>query len=119
MKIITLDPMGKYPDAQEFELLEACGLLPCFIQSGDTSPMKEQLQNNYGFPIHWEDCRLDKNFLQHDPVQFVADPQFAYTDDPNLAPYAVIQHGSSSLYIYRYGLVVLIEGEHFLWARMD
>ncbi|CAL9961164.1 hypothetical protein VPHD292_0064 [Vibrio phage D292] len=92
--------------------LQACGLLPSFIDPESDELLIDQLRDNYGFPT------ADMTGLV---VEKVYTNQHARDED--LYPYVEITSGSESVFIYPYAIVASVldqEGENTqVITRMD
>lgn len=92
--------------------VEACGLIPYFIDTETDELLIDDAINNYGFPTS-DLTGLVIEGVYHSPHK---------RDEP-LHPYMSIQSGDETLYIYPYGIVASVlnqEGENTqVITRMD
>jgi len=105
-----LDPHEKFGDATNQEIAEACGLLPHFLDRKDGRTPREQFEANYQFGVH-----------EMRGGTITDDGTYQYPQDPDLVPYMYAEFGNERVYIYRSGIVGIVNretGDQFL-TRMD
>jgi hypothetical protein len=105
-----LDPLKWYDGADPQAIVEACGLLPHFLQAADDARAVAQFQTRYQFGANWNDG----------PGKVQPDGTFVYPEDDDMAPYLVAELHGDRIYIYPHALVsvVLATGEQ-QHTRMD
>lgn len=104
-----LDPLKQYDGAAPQAIVEACGLLPHFLQATDDARAVPQFKARYQFGANWNDG----------PGKVQPDGTFTYPEDDDMAPYLVAELHGDRIYIYPHALVSVVtkEGQHH--TRMD
>ncbi len=99
-----LDPDHHYtdPEITPSFLVEACGLIPSFIQYDDDRPLLKQLEERYGFG----------SLIQMKGGSMKDLTIYQYPEDPDLYPYmaagrAISGDSGELIAIYPYGIVAV------------
>lgn len=102
ISVITLD--------YSVDILNMVGFIPHMLDETDPRPAKEQLNEQYAHGGGW---RHMKGFVRKGAV-------LHYSGDPPFHPIAVIPFRDEQVFIYRHGLVAIIQkDESFTVSRMD
>lgn len=120
--LFDIDPARYYvkEHAQEFGMsavesahycVEACGLLPSMLVSGDGGLVKN-LEDNYIFFTGWR--QLDDKATLEDGV-------WKYYGDDDLYPFVSVSDDAHTVRVYPYGIVVIENNQtkSVHWTRAD
>lgn len=108
---IIFDPLNKFDNASEQDIIQACGYIPGWTVNKDYSDdsLKDALDKQYGFGLFEDNiARVDE------------EGKYIYPGDQDFYPLIKITRNEEILYQYQYGLVAIIdkEGNSFC-TRMD
>jgi len=96
----TVDPLNKYPNAEDSQLLEALGFIPTFLD-GTAENVVETALEIYGFNLG-------------DPMTgcvITADGVMQYPGDPDQYPIATCQCRDQTVCVYQYGIISFVDAE--------
>lgn len=114
----TIDPLNHFGSYEDSYIIEACGLLPYFVNnptSDFNERIRDRMQNNYQFFAGWRSLSADKATLTSEGI-------YKYPKDPDLYPLMFIRQGTDIIFIYEYGIVISVEDMKFdeaVTTRMD
>ena len=110
-----LDPTNNYKGVHPSQLLEACGIVPLWMeQLDDTAPAKDQIEAMYGFGT-----------LNESTGGTVAvDGTYKYPEDPALYPVASWTYVREDkvleeVFLYEYAILAIRTGGKLFITRVD
>lgn len=118
--VATLDPNCKFPTASQQQLLEACGIIPTWINPLSEETYEDQAKNGYQFPAYTMEGTINEEGIYVSSFQG-SDEEPA---DPDLYPLLkmerIVNGKSEAMYQYQYGIVAFVcEGADTVIYRMD
>ena len=118
MMKVTYDPQGKYPNASQKQLSEACGLIPYWVTEWETlirgipefdQGLKRWLDKRYRFGLF----ELSKSVIEDDGT-------YRYPGDPDMAPFIAIDLGEHGVfYQYPNAIAAIPTPDGYYVTRMD
>ena len=107
---VVIDPLDKFPDLSEKQIMEICGLIPYWILTPEhiNLSIKEILEIEYKWGMNY----FDKGEIGRDGT-------FYYPEDPPIYPLILMKREKEILYQYESGMVSFTDNGHKYITRMD
>lgn len=104
----TIDPNNKFPGVSGIALINACGLIPMWVESVDEDQsIKDSVIAAYQFPTY----KFEGEVL--------ADGTYRYPGDPDLHPIVSWTRGDETVFMYQHAIIAFITGDDVFITRMD
>lgn len=107
----TVDPLFKFTDYTEEEILTSLGFLPEWVINSEyfDKPLVKALDEQYGYGLY-----------ESSSGSVTEDGIFQYPNDPDMYPLIKIQRGDETFYQYLYGMVSIVQkdGSSYI-TRLD
>lgn len=115
---VTIDPLKKFNKVPRWALYEATGLIPYFIMEapakGDTQQVAQVLLECYGFGMP-----QSYNMMDDEAASLDTEGVYRYTEDEDMYPLVQFDLEHTTIYVYQYGLVAVVDAQTQWMQRFD
>lgn len=106
----VVDPTDSYTDVDPIRLVEACGLIPYWIDVTDDRSFQQQVDDSYGFGLYpWN---LSKTTIDEDGT-------YHYEGDPDMKPYMKWERDGEVAFMYQSAIMSFIKDGEVFVTRVD
>lgn len=116
---VAMDPMGKFPNANQQDLLEACGLIPQIFSRAAGEPDTEDAEDLYKAAVQqygYGDMASDSWGTVHSDGTY----ESQYDEDPDLYPLVVFRWPFGvEVLVYRHAIIAVRDEDNTIISRMD
>jgi hypothetical protein len=103
-----VDPTDHFSDVEPEYLVDACGLIPYWIDVTTEDSFQKQVDDNYGFGLfEMKGGEVDANGV------------YRYPEDPDLFPLVKWERDGEVAYMYQYAIMSFIKDGEVFVTRVD
>ncbi len=104
----TIDPTNSFTDVDPQRLIEACGLIPYWVDVTDERSFRQQVDDNYGFGLY----EMSGGTVDGEGV-------YRYPEDPDLLPYLKWERDGEVAYMYSHAIMAFVKDGVTFVTRVD
>lgn len=104
----VIDPLNRFMDVDPQRLIEACGLIPHWIDVTNEDSFQKQIDDNYGFGLY----EMNGGEVGEDGV-------YRYPEDPDLYPYLKWERDGEVAYMYSHAIMSFVKDGRVFVTRVD